>query len=91
MSTHEGKVAVVTGGARGIGQAICAGLAQRGADVVIVDLSDAAETVAAVEKAGRTAVALSGDVADPAAVERIGREITQQMGRCDILVNNAGI
>lgn len=86
-----GRVAVVTGAGRGIGQAICQGLARRGADVVAVDLADPAETVALVESQGRKALGLVGDVSDPADVERLGREVAAWQNRCDILVNNAGI
>lgn len=86
-----GRVAVVTGAGRGIGQAICRGLADAGADVVAVDLVEPVDTVALVEKRGRKAAGLIADVSDPADVRRVGAEITERMGRCDILVNNAGI
>ncbi|MDI1461451.1 SDR family oxidoreductase [Catellatospora sp. KI3] len=85
------RVAVVTGAARGIGQAVCVGLAERGVDVVAVDLVEPFETVGLVQARGRKALGLTGDVADPEQVARLGEEITAGMGRCDILVNNAGI
>ncbi|WKU06710.1 SDR family NAD(P)-dependent oxidoreductase [Micromonospora sp. HUAS LYJ1] len=92
MTTGTGnRIAVVTGGGRGIGQAICQGLARRGMDVVAVDLVDPIETVALVEGEGRKALGVTGDVADPDDVARIGAEITAGMGGCHVLVNNAGI
>ena len=87
----SGRVAVVTGAGRGLGQAVCRGLAGRGADVVAVDLVEPTETVAMIEAAGRKALSVLGDVSDPDSVDRIGREITGNMGRCDVLVNNAGV
>ncbi|MFI7513118.1 SDR family NAD(P)-dependent oxidoreductase [Micromonospora echinofusca] len=91
MTGFEGRVAVVSGAGRGIGQAICRALARRGADVVAVDIVDPVETVGMVEAEGRKAVGLIGDVSDPDDVRRIGQQVTERMGRCDILVNNAGI
>ena len=89
-----GKVALVTGGSRGIGRAICVALAQRGAKVVInyASREDAArECAAAVEAAGGQA-ALSGfDVANAAAVNDAVKAIGKDHGSLDILVNNAGI
>ncbi len=88
--THEGRVAVITGAARGFGSAFCIGLAERGADIVAVDIDDCAETVARVEKLGRRAFALSVDITDPVAVAATGDQIRREFGRCDILINNAG-
>jgi NAD(P)-dependent dehydrogenase (short-subunit alcohol dehydrogenase family) len=89
--THAGRVAVVTGATGGFGRAIAVGLAERGADIVAVDLQDSAETVAAVEQLGREAIALVADISDPGAVAEVGARIRAEFGRCDILVNNAGI
>jgi NAD(P)-dependent dehydrogenase (short-subunit alcohol dehydrogenase family) len=89
--THEGRVAVVTGATGGFGQAFCVALAERGADIVAVDINDLSETVELVEKLGRKAIALTVDIADPSAVEEVGPRIRSEFGRCDILVNNAGI
>jgi NAD(P)-dependent dehydrogenase (short-subunit alcohol dehydrogenase family) len=89
--THEGRVAVITGATGGFGQAFAVGLAERGADIVAVDLQDSAETVARVESLGRRALALVADIADPAAVAEVGARIQSTFGRCDILLNNAGI
>ena len=65
MDTHAGRVAVVTGAARGIGQAIAVELARRGADIVAVDVHPADETVAAVLEVGRKAVSVQADVSSP--------------------------
>ena len=92
----EGRRAVVTGGARGIGRAICLVLAREGAEVVVtdLDLAGAEETAARVVKAGWAARAFRVDVSDEAAVERLYAGMAAGFGgdgRVDILVNNAGI
>jgi len=89
----DGKVAVVTGAARGIGRAIALNLAERGCDVVISDILEEAarQTAAEVEKLGRKSLALRTNVADPADADRLIRETVATFGRVDILVNNAGI
>ncbi|MEV8631356.1 SDR family oxidoreductase [Streptosporangium sp. NPDC051023] len=89
--THVGRVAVVTGGARGFGEAIAVELAHRGATVAVVDRDDAAGTVARIEAAGGTALAVQADVADPDSVTAATTRILRRFGRADILVNNAGI
>lgn len=91
--TLEGTIALVTGGARGIGRAICETLAARGADIAVADLQAewCAETVAAVEALGRRAVAVAANVADAASAEAAVASVLAAMGRIDILVNNAGI
>lgn len=92
--TFEGKVAIVTGGARGIGRAICETLAVKGAQIVVSDLNlDQAQTTAneISEKFGNKSIALKVNVADTEnAREMVDAAITQ-FGRIDILVNNAGI
>ncbi len=88
---HDGKVAVITGGATGIGRAYAERLAAEGVDVAVADLANAAETVAAVEAAGRKARAYDCDVASPDSVAALGAAVLDDFGRCDILVNNAGI
>lgn len=92
MQSHEGKVALVTGAARGLGQATARILAEDGADVVVTDLHEGVhETVQLVESAGRRSLGLIFDVADhEAAREKIG-EAVAALGKIDILVNNAGI
>jgi len=89
----DGKVAVITGAARGIGRAIALELAERGCDVVISDiLEDAAQqTAAEIEKLGRKSLAVRTNVADSADADRLIRETVAAFGRVDILVNNAGI
>ncbi len=90
----EGKVALVTGGSRGIGAAIAKGLAEDGADVALTYLTaegKADEVGAAISKAGRRPLVIQADNGDPAAVRRaVGRTVAE-LGRLDILVNNAGV
>jgi len=89
-----GKVAVVTGGSRGIGRAICLQLAEKGAKVVInyVSRSDAAEeTRAQVEAIGGECLLVKFNVADTSEVQEAFKEIIVECGRIDILVCNAGI
>jgi len=85
--TLDGKVAVVTGGAQGIGRAIAGGLADAGARVVVVDLENAAAAAASFPDG----VGLSADVADPAQVEQLAVDVLEQCGGVDILVNNAAL
>jgi NAD(P)-dependent dehydrogenase (short-subunit alcohol dehydrogenase family) len=83
----EGKVAVVTGAAQGIGNAIARGLAAEGARIVVADLNRAEQAAEEFEDG----VGLAVDVADEAQVERMAREVVERCGRIDILVNNAGL
>lgn len=87
------KIALVTGGGRGIGRAIALGLAANGADVAVVDLNleDAAGVKAEIEKLGRRALALGGNVATADDVDEFVKKASEELGRIDILVNNAGI
>ena len=89
----DGKVALVTGAARGIGQAIALALAREGADVVVVDvdLERAQQIAQEIERRGRKAKAIAADVSDRKAVRRTVNEARSLFGRIDILVNNAGI
>jgi sorbitol-6-phosphate 2-dehydrogenase len=92
--SFEGQVAIVTGGASGIGLGIASGLARVGAHVVIADINiDAAEEVveslAAEHLPG--ALAVKVDVTDEASVDAMMEEVVAEFGRLDILVNNAGI
>ena len=88
-----GKIAVVTGGAQGIGQAIATTLAQEGADVVVADLdaNRCEETVARVRQLGRKAMAVSVNVGDWDQVKGMINHVQKDWERIDILVNNAGI
>ncbi len=88
-----GKVAIVTGAAQGIGQAIAETLARAGADIVVADLDPgrSQETVAAVEKLGRRALNVKVNVADFNDVKAMVDQALKDWGKVDILVNNAGI
>ena len=88
----ESKVAIVTGGARGIGRACALALARRGYSVAIVDLlvPEAAEAVGLLEAEGVQARSFEADVADHAAARRIVGEVVAGWGRLDFLLNNAG-
>jgi 3-oxoacyl-[acyl-carrier protein] reductase len=93
MSQLENKVAVVTGGSRGIGAAIAKRLAKEGAHVAITYAKspDAAQAVVkAIEAAGGKAIAFQADATDPAAVKAVIDKVASTLGRLDILVNNAG-
>jgi 3-oxoacyl-[acyl-carrier protein] reductase len=89
----EGKVAIVTGGAQGIGAAIAARLASEGAAVAVADLTAerGAETVESIVKDGGRAVAYGADVSRTADVQTLVAAVVAEFGRVDILVNNAGI
>jgi 3-oxoacyl-[acyl-carrier protein] reductase len=90
----HGRVALVTGGSRGIGRAVAEALARQGASVAVVagrDVGAAEETAAAVQALGAPALALQADVSDPAQVERLVAATIERLGGLDILVNNAGI
>ena len=88
-----GKVALITGADSGIGRAVAALYAREGADIAILYLcehDDARKTVEIVEREGRRAVAIAGDVGDKDFCDRAVTEVIDALGRLDILVNNAG-
>lgn len=87
------KVAIVTGGAQGIGQGICFRLAEEGAKVAICDLklAEAKKTAKEIEKAGGAALALKVDVSKSSEVDAAVKQVISKFGKIDILVNNAGI
>jgi 2-dehydro-3-deoxy-D-gluconate 5-dehydrogenase len=87
----DGKVAVVTGCSTGLGQGMCLGLAEAGADVLGVDYVEAPETAAEIEKLGRRFYGTVEDLMTIAPVQRIIAKAVEVFGRLDILVNNAGI
>src|ERR1051325_2830896 len=86
-----GSVALVTGGAQGIGRAIALALADVGADVAIIDVQPAADTVSAIQTRGRRALGILGNVADRQAVTATIARVVKELGRLDIVVNNAGV
>ncbi|MDF2714604.1 MAG: 2-deoxy-D-gluconate 3-dehydrogenase [Paenibacillus sp.] len=88
----QGKTALVTGAAGGLGQGIAVGLARAGADVVLVtNRSPLDETVKAVEVAGRKAAAITANLSDETVLPDVVNEAIAAFGKIDILVNNAGI
>ena len=93
MGRVEGKVALVTGGASGIGAGCAERLAEEGASVVLTDVQDVKgdELVAAINKAGGKARYLHHDVTDEAAWQSVIADVERTEGRLDVLVNNAGI
>jgi 3-oxoacyl-[acyl-carrier protein] reductase len=94
LAPLAGRIALVTGGSRGIGQAIAVALARAGAHVAISYRSrdsDAAAVVETIRALGRPATALRADVADPAAITALIAGVTDALGPIDILVSNAGI
>lgn len=90
----KSRVALVTGGSRGIGRAIAMALAEAGADIAVnyrERATEAEETVAAISARGRGAMAVAADVSDRAAVAAMTRAVAATLGPVDILINNAGI
>ena len=89
----QGKTAIVTGAAQGIGRAIAECLAQAGADIAVADLDPgrSVETVASVEKLGRKALNIKVNVADANETKAMVDQVLKAWGKVDILVNNAGI
>ncbi len=83
----DGKVALVTGAAQGIGNAIAHGLAAAGARIVVADLNGAEEAAAAFPDG----VGIAADVADEQSVQRLVDEVVERCGTIDVLVNNAGL
>jgi 2-deoxy-D-gluconate 3-dehydrogenase len=86
----NGKVAIVTGASRGLGQSMAIGLAEAGADVALVASSSTEETAKKIQTLGRRAVQIKANLLEANAVETILRETLAGLGRVDILVNNAG-
>lgn len=94
MKKLEGRIAVVTGAASGIGRGIAVAFAREGADIVVADMvgpEDAAVVLAEITEAGTRGVFVRTDVSDEASVREMARRALDEFGRVDILVNNAGI
>lgn len=86
----DGKVAIVTGASRGLGQGMAIALAQAGANVVGVGQSDMTSTKAEINKVGREFFEIKADLTTTEKVDEIVRKTVEEFGRVDILVNNAG-
>lgn len=94
MSHHlTGKVALITGGGRGIGRAIALNLAEDGADIGLFDLDEKGlnETAPIIKESGRKVAAIKGDVSILEDADKAVKEVIEKLGKIDILVNNAGV
>ncbi len=93
MKRLDGKIAIITGAARGIGFGIAKTYAEEGAQVIIIDLSQDAvdEAVKTLTDASYLATGFAADVTDNAVIEKIFKQIFNEFGKIDILINNAGI
>jgi 3-oxoacyl-[acyl-carrier protein] reductase len=87
----SGKVAIVTGSARGIGREIALRLAEAGANIVLSDIADAEPAAEEIKKMGRQSLAVTVDVSSASDVAGLVEKAIEKFGRIDILVNNAGI
>ena len=87
----DGKVAIVTGGSRGLGQGIAIGLAEAGADIALVDILDMTECKEKIEALGRRCITITVDLSKKESVDTIVNTTKQELGGIDILFNNAGI
>ncbi len=87
----SGKTAIVTGGSTGLGAGMAVGLAEAGADIVLVDRTGCSETAEQVKAAGRRVINIIADLSTIAPIEMIMRQTLEEFGKVDILVNNAGI
>ena len=91
MGKLKGKVAIITGAAQGIGAAYAVGLARQGAKIVIADVLDGQNAVAAVKKEGSDAFFVKTDVTDHAQCDALAKAAFERFGSVDILLNNAAI
>jgi 2-deoxy-D-gluconate 3-dehydrogenase len=87
----DGKVAIVTGSSRGLGQAMAVGLAEAGAEIALVDILDMSDSKERIEKLGRQCIAITADLSKKGCVDEIVSTTVRQLGGIDILFNNAGI
>lgn len=90
-SDLNGRNAIVTGGARGIGATAALCLAREGANIIVADMNDATETLKQVEAMGKKAIAVKTDVSVKSDVHRMVAHAIERFGHIDILVNNAGV
>src|SRR6185503_18644034 len=88
---HKDKVAVITGAAKGIGQAFAKRLAEDGVHIAIADIAPPNETVKMVEQAGRQVLACQCDVMSEPSVAAMAADVQKKFNRCDIVINCAGI
>ncbi len=88
---HKDKVAVITGGANGIGQAFAKRLAEDGVHIAVVDVADGKDTVKLVEAAGRQALSVNCDVSSEQSVAAMAKQVQGKFSHVDIVVNCAGI
>lgn len=91
MTETRPRLAMITGGAEGIGQTYAARLAEDGHDIIVVDRLDASQTRALVEAHGRPCETITCDLRDRGAIENMVADISARHGGCDILINNAAI
>jgi len=87
--SHEGRVAILTGGAGGLGRYFARALAAAGADVAIADIQDASDAVADIEAAGQRGYSEICDLADAGQVTGFAQRVLEKFGKVDILINNA--
>ncbi len=87
-----GEIAIITGGAKGLGKGMAIGLAENGATVVIIDIDkkEGLKTIEEINSSGYKAVLKAGDITNKEAVKKIVKDVLQEYGKIDILVNNAG-
>ncbi len=91
MGVLEGKVVIITGGARGLGRAYALGVASEGASVVIADVLDGTPTVGELAAAGSDALSITTDVSDEASTAAMAEAAVERFGRIDVLINNAAM
>jgi len=87
----NGKIAVITGSAQGIGRRVAEVFSEQGYGLGLADLREPAETIRAVAASGAEMISLVGDVSNEATVDKFARSVRDRWGRVDVLVNNAGI